>query len=277
MNRITNLFQHCHEENRKALVGFLTGGDPNLEDSIAILDAACGAGLDLLELGVPFSDATADGPVIQRADIRALNGGISLEQCLRIGTTLRAKYPDLPIILFGYYNPIMSYGTKRFANDVLAAGLDGLLCVDLPVENFNEITDSIPSSQTFNMIRLISPTTTEKRMKTILEQAEGFVYIQSRSGVTGVRNAMRTGQLDFIRQQGERVRSKTTLPTAVGFGISSPEDAETIAPFCDGIIVGSAFIRIIEKYCCPEKQSFDRKSAILELTHFIKTLKAKLY
>lgn len=273
MNRIDERFLLCRNQRRNALVGFLTGGDPNLEDSLAILDAACTAGLDLLELGVPFSDPTADGPTIQKASQRALSSGASLAGCLKIAALIRQKFSDLPIILFGYYNPIVAYGPQRLVRDAMDAGIDGFLCVDLPVECSCELTQFIPSGAAFSPIWLIAPTTSEGRMKMILAQASGFVYIQSRSGVTGVRNTPGSTPVDFIKQQANRVRQYTDLPTVVGFGISSPEDVAAVTPYCDGTVIGSALIKIIEKHVNKNKDKFDRTSAIEELSQYIAALK----
>lgn len=276
MNRINQLFQRCQLEKRKVLVGFLTGGDPYRHDSFALFDAACGAGLDLLELGIPFSDATADGPVIQRANGRALESGATLSDCLQLGSDLRKKYPDIPIILFGYYHPLLSYGPKRFVDDALAAGLDGLLCVDLPFENFGEITDYIPAGSSFDLIRLISPTTTKPQMEKMLAQATGFVYVQSRPGVTGVQSESEPHKLDFIQTQTALIRSYTDLPAVVGFGISTPKQATEIAPYCEGVVVGSALIQIVEKHFDVKRKSFDLSSALEELSRFITLLKTGL-
>ncbi|MDD3587894.1 MAG: tryptophan synthase subunit alpha [Thermoguttaceae bacterium] len=277
MNRIAQTFYKCQQEQRAAIIGFLTCGDPNPEDSFAILDAACSAGLDILELGVPFSDPTADGPVIQRASLRALESGITLGKCLSLAKALRKKHPEIPIVLFGYFNPILAYGPERLVHDAMAAGIDAFLCVDLPVEQFHEISDFQPPDCTFDPIRLIAPTTTDQRMKNILPNASGFIYLQSRSGVTGVRNANTQDRLDFVRNQTNRIRQWTNLPIVVGFGISTPNDVAALSPVCDGIVVGSALILLVEKHNHQENQSFDRDNAIRELTQFIASLNQASY
>jgi tryptophan synthase alpha chain len=272
MDRIAQTFYTCQQEQRAAIIGFLTCGDPNFEDSFNIIDAACSAGLDVLELGIPFSDPTADGPVIQKASQRALKSGITLEKCLTLAKKIRERRHDIPIVLFGYFNPILAYGPARLVHDALDAGIDAFLCVDLPVERFHEITDFRPLDRTFDPIRLIAPTTTDERMKTILPDASGFIYLQSRSGVTGVRNVNPADRLDFIRRQTSRIRQWTSLPIAVGFGVSTSDDVASLSPLCDGIVVGSKLVLHIEKHFDPESKSFARDDAIHELTNFVASL-----
>ena len=273
MSRISERFKLCRNENRKALIGFMTAGDPSPKDSAAILETACSAGLDLLELGVPFSDATADGPVLQKAGHRALRTGTSLRWCLEEGARLRNNYPDLPIILFGYFNPILSYGPKRFINDALMTGIDGLLCVDLPFERFCEVNDFIPHNRSFDLITLVSPSTTEERMDRILPGAKGFIYVQSRAGVTGIRKETDSGQLDSIRHRVDCVRRRTNLPIVVGFGISTPEQAAAIGVCCDGVVVGSALVHLVEKHFNTEQRRFDCAKAGTEVFSLIKAFK----
>lgn len=291
MSRITETFQQCRQEKRSALIGFMTGGDPNLDAGFTILDAACSAGLDLLELGVPFSDPTADGPTIQKANRRALAAGTTLAGILSLAKKIRAKYPDLPIILFGYFNPFFSYGPERLVKDSLEIGLDGALCVDLPVERFGELTDFIPKKASFDLIRLIAPTTTDERMKKILPGAGGFIYIQSRAGVTGVRgiqadeqnsakknafsrtgNGFDAGRLDFLRRQTARVRRWTDLPTAVGFGISTPEDVAGVSSCCGGAVVGSALVGTVEQ-AVSQDGSFDEAAAVESIRRRVASLR----
>lgn len=291
MSRISETFQQCRRENRGALVGFMTGGDPNLDAGFTVLDAACAAGLDLLELGVPFSDPTADGPTIQKANRRALAAGTTTAGILALAGKLRAKHPKLPIILFGYFNPILSYGPERLIRDALEMGLDGALCVDLPVERFGELSDFIPKGASFDLIRLVAPTTTDERMEKILPDATGFVYIQSRAGVTGVsapsangpnggKNGVKSGfkggfadgRLDFLRRQSERVRRWTDLPTAVGFGVSTPDDVAAVTKVCDGTVVGSALVEQVERAAAPDG-SFDEPAAIESIRRLVASLR----
>ena len=184
MNRLTQTFTKTRNENRAALIGYITAGDPDKETSFTILDAACAAGLDILEIGIPFSDPTADGPVIQRAAGRALKNGMTLETGIDFVRRLRKRH-ELPIILFSYYNPVLAMGTKRFITEAIAAGADGALIVDLPNEMSDELMQHVPSSESFAFIRLVAPTTDRERRRDILRQADGFIYVVSRRGVTG--------------------------------------------------------------------------------------------
>ena len=242
MNRLTQTFTRTRNENRAALIGYFTAGDPDVEKSFDILDAACDAGLDVLEIGVPFSDPTADGPVIQRAAGRALRNGMTLGTGIEFVRRLRKRH-ELPIILFSYYNPILAMGTEKFVMESLAAGADGALVVDLPSEMADEITRHVKPSEDFAFIRLVAPTTDPIRRREILSQAEGFVYVVSRRGVTGV------GGIDWnaLSDEMKELRKETKIPLCVGFGIATTEDVENVSKIADGAIIGSAFQRIIEE------------------------------
>jgi tryptophan synthase alpha chain len=210
---------------------------------MAVLDAACRSGLDLLELGVPFSDPTADGPVIQRASQRALKSGMTLAGALEMIGELRKRH-DLPIILFSYYNPVLAYGPERLLREADRAGIDGILLVDLPSEDAEEFIRCIPEDQSFSLIRLIAPTTSPQRIASIAESGSGFLYVISKKGVTGA------GGLDTSKLAAylESIRKATDLPLCVGFGVSTPKDAREVARVADGVVVGSAFVRIIEEH-----------------------------
>ncbi len=244
MNRIGKMFEALKEKKEKALVGFVTAGDPNISDSLRIITAMCDAGVDILELGVPFSDPTADGPVIQRSSGRALAGGVNLKAVLEMTHNIREK-TEIPIILFSYYNPILRYGNEAFYRDARAAGADGVLVVDLPHEESDEMTDcwTEPPEEGLSLIRLIAPTTPPERMAQIAESASGFLYLVSKTGVTG-SDGLDTGK---IRQHTESLRAVSSLPICVGFGISTPEDVAAIASVADGVVIGSAFERLIEE------------------------------
>ncbi len=240
--RFEKMFARLRAEKRAALVGFITAGDPDAETSRRAMRAMCENGCDVLELGVPFSDPSADGAVIQRASVRALKNGASLRRAMELGADMRAEFPDTPIVIFSYYNPILMYGPERFVRDVQALGLDGVLCVDLPLEESAEM-GTLP----FPMIRLLAPTTSEERTHAICAAAGGFLYVISGMGVTGTRT------LDFAeiktRVQGIRRVMKACgkeTPLCVGFGISSPADVAEISQFADGVIIGSAFEKIVE-------------------------------
>lgn len=239
MNRITASFQRLAQENRKALVGYLTAGDPNPATSFAILRAACAAGLDILELGVPFSDPTADGPVIQEASQRALKSGMNLTKTLEMAAHLRRE-SDIPILLFGYYNPLFKYGLDRLANAAQAAGIDGLLVVDLPPEEAGPLKAELQGTD-IQVILLAAPTTRPERVKMIAQQTQGFLYLITKAGTTG------EGGLDYeaIRRHAAEVKAVSPLPVCLGFGIRDGNDAAKLAPMADGVIVGSTLCRVI--------------------------------
>ena len=239
MGRIEERFKALKKEGRKAFVAYLTAGDPDLETTAKLIPALEAAGVDILEIGVPFSDPTADGPVIQAASRRALKRGATLAKILAMIAGLR-RFSGIPIVLFGYYNPILSYGPERFAADAAACGVDGILVVDLPPEEAEELrrfTD--PAGLAF--ITLIAPTTDPKRAGKILRRATGFVYYISVTGVTGTA----VPRPDDVRRDVERLREMTALSIVVGFGISTPAQAAAIAPLADGVVVGSALVRLI--------------------------------
>jgi tryptophan synthase alpha chain len=200
----------------------------------------CKSGVDILELGIPFSDPTADGPVIQRSSSRALKSGTRLTTVLDMTRELR-KQTDIPIILFSYYNPIHHYGSQRFCDDAVEAGADGVLIVDLPPEESDELTCFFKNDE-FSLIRLVAPTTPPDRMKSIAGSASGFLYLVSKTGVTGSDGLDTTD----IRSLCDQLKSLTPIPVCVGFGISTSDDVKSIASFSDGVVIGSAFERLIE-------------------------------
>ncbi len=241
MNRIAETFENLKQKREKALVGFVTAGDPDIPNSLNIITAMCEAGVDILELGVPFSDPTADGPVIQRSSGRAIAKGVNLSAVLDMTAKIRKKTEN-PIILFSYYNPIHAYGNEAFYKDAEAAGADGVLVVDLPPEESDEMTDCW-TGNALSLIRLIAPTTPLERMKKIAESASGFLYLVSKTGVTGSDGLDTTD----IARHTETLRSVSELPICVGFGISTAEDVATVASAADGVVIGSAFERLIEE------------------------------
>lgn len=241
MNRIEKKFINLKKNNEKALVGFVTAGDPDLNISLQIIAAMCENGIDILELGVPFSDPTADGPVIQRSSGRALKNKMSLKNVLEMIREIR-KQTDIPVIIFSYYNPILSYGVDRFQPDALAAGADGVLVVDLPPEESDELTTGWSGNE-FSLIRLLAPTTPKNRMAQIASSASGFLYLVSKTGVTG-SDGLDTSE---IKTQMDILRSVTDLPVCVGFGISTADDVTAVASMADGVVIGSAFERLIEE------------------------------
>jgi len=240
MNRIDTTFTKLKEKGESALVGFVTAGDPDYSLSLDIVKAMCAAGLDVLELGIPFSDPTADGPVIQRSSARSLQNGMSLKSVMAMTRELRGM-TDIPIILFSYYNPILAYGPVTFYEEAVEAGADGVLVVDLPPEESNEMTGLWPGDK-LSLIRLVAPTTLRERMAYIAQTATGFLYLVSKTGVTGSEGL----DLTEAAVNTAALKSISSLPVCVGFGISTPEDVATIAATADGVVIGSAFERIIE-------------------------------
>ena len=241
MNRIEKTFLDLYQKRDKALVGFVTAGDPTPERSFEVIIAMCRSGLDILELGIPFSDPTADGPVIQRSSERAIKNGTTLSSALDMTEAIRNE-TEIPIILFSYYNPIFVYGVARFYRDAIQAGADGVLIVDLPPEESEEMTAEWPENN-LSVIRLVAPTTPLDRMAFISRTGEGFLYLVSKTGVTGSNGL----DIHGISKKITALRSVTELPICVGFGISSPEHVADIASVADGVVIGSAFERIIEE------------------------------
>ena len=238
--RIDTAFKNAKAENRGSLGVFITSGDPDAETTEALLNGLVAAGVDFIELGMPFSDPMADGPAIQAASLRALKGGMNLVGTLKIVSNFRQRHPNIPLILMGYYNPIYMYGNSRFIADALEAGVDGLIIVDLPPEEDNELC--IPAQKAgLNFIRLITPTSDDQRLPTILASASGFVYYVSVTGITGMASAA----ADSISLAYQRIRKQTGLPIVTGFGIRTPEQAAEFARLSDGAVVGSAVVDII--------------------------------
>jgi tryptophan synthase alpha chain len=238
--RIATRFARNAEAGRASLVTFLTAGDPDPETSLALIQALPGAGADVIELGMPFSDPMADGPAIQWSSMRALKAGMTLKGTLELVRKFRAGDQDTPIVLMGYYNPIYVYGVDRFLVDAKAAGVDGLIVVDLPPEEDAELC--IPAMKAgLNFIRLATPTTDDKRLPAVLANTSGFVYYVSITGITGTA----TPDFSKVASAVARIKRHTTLPVAVGFGVKAPAHAEAIARGADGVVVGSALVETI--------------------------------
>ena len=236
-SRIRALLERLADERRAALVPFFSVGDPDLETSRKSILAAVDAGADIIELGVPFSDPIADGPVIQASSQRALAAGSSLPRVLETVAALREQI-DVPLVLFGYYNPFLRYGEEALARDARAAGADGVLCVDLPPEEARGLVGAC-REHGIDRIFLLAPTSDERRIKAVAAVASGFVYFVSVTGVTGARAQTPAG----IDRLVARVRERTRLPVGVGFGISTPAQAAAVASYADLVIVGSALVR----------------------------------
>ena len=235
--RIARRFAALKAEKRGGLVTFVTAGDPDPDSSLKLLAGLPGAGADLIEIGMPFSDPMTDGPAIQASSLRALKAGMTLKRTLELVREFRAGDGDTPIVLMGYYNPIYQYGVDRFLADFKAAGADGLIVVDLPPEEDEELC--VPALETgVNFIRLATPTTDDKRLPAVLRNTSGFVYYVSILGITGTRSA---GDAD-VKKAVERLKRHTDLPVAVGFGIKTPEQAAAVARVADAAVVGSALV-----------------------------------
>jgi len=246
MKRIEKRFAGLKERGEKALVAYLTAGFPDLETTRDLILALDAAGVDVLELGVPFSDPTADGPSIQRASQKALQNGATLPRILGLVENLRPS-TDMPVVLFSYYNPILAYGNDRFARRAGDAGADGVLVVDLPAEEAGELKKHTDPAG-LNFISLVAPTTGPERVRQIVKGASGFIYYISLTGVTGTGRP----QVQEIRQNVSRIKKVTQVPVVAGFGVSTPAQAREIAANADGVVVGSAFIRLIGQH--PDRQ-----------------------
>ena len=241
MGRIEQTFTRLGERGEKALITFITAGDPDIETTGKLVVEFEKRGADIIELGIPFSDPMADGPTIQAASERALRGKVNIRTILKLIRQLRDKC-DIPIVLFGYYNPIFSYGVERFAKDAKRAGADGVLVVDLPPEEAGELKQYADGEQ-LDLIYLLTPTSDAQRMKKVARDASGFIYYISVAGVTGARAKV----AKKIKGAVESIREFTALPICVGFGISTPAQAGEVSRRAEGIIVGSAIVKVIEK------------------------------
>ena len=245
--RIDQRFAALKKEGRAGLVTFVTAGDPDYATSLAILKAAPGAGADVIELGMPFTDPMADGPAVQASSLRALKAGQTLRKTLDLVRAFRAADPDTPIVLMGYYNPIYIYGVDRFLADAVSAGVDGLIVVDLPAEEDDELC--VPALKAgLNFIRLATPTTDDKRLPAVLANTSGFVYYVSITGITGAA----TPEFGRVAQAVARIKRHTDLPIAVGFGVKNAEHARTIAQGADGVVVGSALVEAVRTSLDPD-------------------------
>ena len=231
------VFTACRHEQRKALIVFVSAGDPNLDCTEEVVVAAAEAGADIIELGVPFSDPMADGPTIQEAGQRALAAGTTLSGILSMVKRLRQR-TDVPLILFSYYNVLYQYGVENLAADAAGAGINGVLVVDIPLEEIGEIE---PVMERFDLpiIRLLAPTTPSERVENIVRQAEGFIYCITVTGITGARHELP----EDIHQQLEHVRAVSPVPVVAGFGISTPDMARMVGHHADGVVVGSALVK----------------------------------
>lgn len=240
MTRIDAKFAQLTGDGRKAFVSFIMAGDPDYQTSLEVMKGLPGAGVDVIELGMPFTDPMADGPTIQLAGQRALLAGQTMDKTLAMVRAFRKDDTHTPIVLMGYYNPIFSRGVERFLGEAVEAGVDGLIVVDLPPEEDDELC--IPAqSAGLNFIRLATPTTDDRRLPKVLQNTSGFVYYVSITGITGAANA----QSGEVGPEVARIKSATPLPVVVGFGIKTPDAARVIAGVADGAVVGSAIVERI--------------------------------
>jgi len=250
--RMDKRFADVAAEGRPVLVTYFMGGDPDFETSVSIMKALPKAGADVIELGMPFSDPMADGPAIQLAGQRSLKGGQTLAKTLEIARRFREEDQRTPIVLMGYYNPIYIYGVDRFLTDALAAGIDGLIVVDLPPEMDGELC--VPALETgINFIRLATPTTDDRRLPKVLENTSGFVYYVSMNGITG--SALPDPSL--IAGAVGRIKAHTNLPVCVGFGVKTAEHARAIGASADGVVVGTAIVNQIASSLTEEGKATD--------------------
>ncbi|MCV2872779.1 tryptophan synthase subunit alpha [Defluviimonas sp. WL0050] len=242
MTRIEKKFAALKAEGKKAFVSYIMAGDPDLATSLELMKGLPGAGVDVIELGMPFTDPMADGPTIQLAGQRALEGGQTLQKTLDMAAAFRKGDDETPIVMMGYYNPIYSRGVDKFLADAKAAGVDGLIVVDLPPEEDEELC--IPAQKAgLNFIRLATPTTDDRRLPKVLQNTSGFVYYVSITGITGAAAA----EASDVGPEVARIKAATDLPIIVGFGIRSPETAKAIASVADGAVVGSAIVKMVEE------------------------------
>ena len=256
MSRIDAKFAELNAAGKKAFVAYVMAGDPDYDTALEIVKGLPGAGVDIIELGLPFTDPMADGPTIQLAGQRALEGGMTLDKTLDTARELRKTDDTTPIVLMGYYNPIYSRGVDRFLAEAKEAGIDGLIIVDLPPEEDSELC--IPAQEAgLNFIRLATPTTDDKRLPKVLQNTSGFVYYVSITGITGAAAA----EAGNVGPEVARIKAATDLPVIVGFGIKTPEASQRIASVADGSVVGSA---IVEKIGAGE--------SVADVLSFVKTL-----
>lgn len=259
--RIDRRFAELKRNGRPGLVTFITAGDPDLETSKKILFGLPKAGADVIELGMPFSDPMADGPAIQASSLRALKAGQKMRDTLAMVAEFRKSDPDTPIVLMGYYNPIYVYPNAAFLADALAAGVDGLIVVDLPPEADDELC--LPAAaKGLNFIRLATPTTDDKRLPTVLRNTSGFLYYVSITGITGTA----APDVNSVHNHVRRIKQSTALPVAVGFGVKSPDQAKALGEVADAVVVGSALVGAIEKTLATDGRSTSKTvPAVLDL------------
>jgi tryptophan synthase alpha chain len=261
MGRISQTFERLQHVHERALIPYVTAGDPDLEATKTLVREMVRRGGDIVEIGVPFSDPLADGPIVQRASQRALQGGTTLRKILRSVRDLRRDV-DVPLVLMTYYNPVFRYGEEAFVADALEAGVDGIIVPDLPPEEAQRLM-ALTADTALDLIFLAAPTSTSARLALIAEASRGFIYYVSRLGTTGVRDRL----ADDLRMMLERLRAATSKPIAVGFGVSTPEHVRLVAEWADGVVVASAILQMLEDLR-------DREDQLEHVGDFVAALKA---
>jgi len=267
VSRIKKRFDWLKSKSEKALVAFITAGDPDLATTQELFSVIEEGGADIIELGVPFSDPLADGPVIQAASQRSLKSGTTLKKIIQLVRDIRQS-SQLPIVLMTSFNPVFVYGQEAFVKDAVEAGVDGVIIPDLPPEEAGEF-DALANTQNLDMIHLLAPTSTPDRVEMIGTQSRGFIYYVSLTGVTGTRDSLAQG----VEYKVTRIKQATTLPVLIGFGISGPEQAKAASECSDGVIVGSAIVRMIEETPEPAERKEKLKSFVRNMKQSLQDCK----
>lgn len=260
MSRLKNTFENLKSQNKKAFSPFLMAGYPDSNTFLDLLKTCSDVGVDFIEIGMPFSDPSADGPIIKKAGTQSLKNGINIAKMLELIKEFRRYDQKTPLVWMGYFNPIYRYGIEKFVQDIKTAGVDGLLVVDLPPEESGKI-------EGIDLIRLVTPVTTEDRIPLILNTSGGFIYFVSITGITGTKEA----EEDYIKKHVESLQAQTDLPVVVGFGIKTPQKAAQINSFADGAIVGSALVNEISKFVDEDGMVADKKALLASVEEFLKS------
>ncbi|PIR33120.1 MAG: tryptophan synthase subunit alpha [Alphaproteobacteria bacterium CG11_big_fil_rev_8_21_14_0_20_44_7] len=269
--RINACFSRLKQDKKPALITYIMAGDPDFSISAEIMESLPKAGADIIELGMPFSDPMADGPIIQEAAMRSLDAGATMAKTLEQLYNFRKKNTETPVILMGYYNPILKYGINEFCHDAELAGADGLIIVDLPPEEDNQLYMAA-AAKNICMIRLIAPTSDEARLSTILEKASGFVYFISLTGTTGTKAVNPSTVVPYIK----KIAKQTKLPIAVGFGVKTPEQAQEIGKFAEAVVVGSSIVDLIGQSANRGNAKDMRHKIVSDIYDFVGLLSAAL-
>lgn len=269
-DRLSKRFAQCRAEGRAALVTFVTGGDPTPARTGEVLDALVAGGADVIELGLPFTDPMADGPAIQEANLRALAANTKTDDLFRIVTEFRARHADVPLIMMGYFNTIDQRGVEHFAAEAKQAGVDGVICVDIPPEEDDVLGPQL-RAEGLHLIRLATPTSDDARLPAILNGASGFLYYVAVAGITGTRSA---GEAE-VTSAVARLKAATDLPVAVGFGVRTPEQAANIAKVADGVVVGSAIVELVGKAAAAPDLGAQVQSLVAGLSAAVRTARKK--